>query len=295
MFLTGNGLTFGGNMSESLLERRRADAPGAADVDHVVVLAAETIDELALMPPIDLDVVASYAGVSRVIIEDIPWAGCLVVDSNGGVEIRLRAGDVEGRRRFTGFHEVTHTFMPGYRLVTQYRCDPDASQASRDDVEVLCDAGASEFLLPKRFFNEDLAAGDFGIELIEELAGDYAASLEATAHRVVDFWPEDVAFFSLELRNKPRDRPGAAPALRVNTMRGRGAFPWVPRHKSVDLGSLTDAIYGEVIDERLASMELLGRELGPGHLVAKLYPFIDQEGETRQRVLALLRRTPVGS
>jgi hypothetical protein len=147
--------------------------------------------------------------------------------------------------------------------------------------------------LPRSFFLDALVAGEFGIELLEELADSYDASLEATAHRIVDFWPEEVAFFSLEYRNKPRDRPGATPALRVNTMRGRGAFPWVPRHKSIQLGSLADAVEGEVIDEHIPEIELLGRGLGPGQLVAKAYPFTDQEGNLRQRVLALLRRTQV--
>jgi hypothetical protein len=292
MFSTKNNLCSRVNMSDSLLARRRTNAPGVADLDHVVALAAGTIDELALNPPIDLDIVASYFGVSRVVLDDIPWAGCLIVNDDV-VEIRLRQSDGAARRRFSGFHEVTHTFMPGYRLVPQYRCDPQPSRSARDEVEVLCDAGASEFLLPKRWFVGDLVAGDFGIELLEELADFYDASLEATAHRIVDHWPEEVAFFSLELRNKPRDLPGAAPALRVNTMRGRGLFPWVPTHKSVNLGSLATLADGEIISERLLNVELLGQDLGPCHLVAKPYPFVDQDGETRQRVLALLRRTEI--
>ena len=290
MFLVANGVGSQANMSDSLLARRRATHPGVADLDHVVALAADTIQDLGLTPPIKLDIVASYFGVSRVTLDDIPWGGCLLV-SDGAIEIRLRQSDGRPRRRFSGFHEVTHTFMPGYRLATQYRCDPHPSRSTRDKVEVLCDAGASEFLLPKAFFLDDLTAGDFGIELLEDLAGLYDASLEATAYRLVDFWPEDVAFLSLEVRNKPRDRPGAAPALRVNAMRGTGAFPWVPAHKSVDLGSLTAAVDGEAIDERLANIELHGRHLGPGHLVAKPYPYTDQEGNMRQRVLALVRRT----
>jgi hypothetical protein len=292
MFSTKNNLCSRVNMSDSLLARRRISTPGVADLDHVVALAAETIDELDLNPPINLEIVASYFGVSRVILDDIPWAGCLIVNDDV-VEIRLRQSDGPARRRFSGFHEVTHTFMPGYRLVTQYRCDPQPSRSTRDEVEVLCDAGASELLLPKRWFVRDLVAGDFGIELLEELADSYDASMEATAHRIVDYWPEEVAFFSLELRNKPRDLPGAAPALRVNMMRGRGLFPWVPAHKSVNLGSLATLVDGEIISERLPNVELLGQDLGPCHLVAKHYPFVDQEGETRHRVLALVRRTEI--
>lgn len=278
-------------MSDSLLARRRTTHPGVADLDHVIALAADTIGDLALAPPINLDIVASYFGVSRVTLQDIPWGGCLLVN-DGIVEIRLRQSDGRTRRRFSGFHEVTHTFMPGYRLTTQYRCNPHPSRPTRNEVELLCDAGASEFLLPKAFFIDDLTAGDFSIKLLEDLADLYEASLEATAYRLVDFWPEDVAFLSLEVRNKPRDHPGAAPVLRVNAMRGRGPFPWVPRHKSVDLGSLTAAVEGETIDERVGGIELHGRDLGPGHLVAKAYPYTDQEGNMRQRVLALVRITP---
>lgn len=276
-------------MSDSLLSRRRTAVPADTDVQHVVALAADAILELALKPPIDLEIVASYFGVSRVLIEDLPWAGCLLVN-DGVVEIRLRQSDGRARRRFSGFHEVTHTFMPGYRLVPQYRCDPSPSRHTRKQVEALCDAGASEFLLPAAYFDADLRAGEFGVDLLEELADLYDASLEATAHRIVDFWPEEVAFFSLELRNKPRDRDGAAPVLRVNSMRGRGSFPWVPRHKSIDLGSLAHVLEGEVVNKRIPSVELLGRHLGAVHLVAKPYPFIDREGIMRQRVLALLRR-----
>ena len=290
MFSTGNDVHSARNMSDSLLATRRKANPGVTDLDHVVGLAADTIEELALTPPIDLNIVASYFGISRVTVEEIPWAGCLLV-TDGLVEIRLRITDGPARRRFTGFHEVTHTFMPGFRLVPQFRCDPQPAKASRDEVEILCDAGASEFLMPTAFFPGDLLAGAFGIDLLEELADDYDASLEATAHRMVDFWPEDVAFLSLELRNKPRDRPDAEPALRVNTMRGSGAFPWVPRHKSLEIGSLADTTDGAIVDEHLEHINLVGHDLGPGHLVAKPYPFADQEGNMRQRVLALIRRT----
>jgi hypothetical protein len=260
----------------------------------VATLAADAIEYLALTPPIDLAIVASYFGIGRISVEDLSWAGCLLV-IDGVPEIRLRASDGEARRRFSGFHEVTHTFMPGFRLVPQYRCDPGPFAPTRDEVETLCDSGASEFLLPRAFFRDDLLAGSFGLELVEDLAGAYEASLEATAHRLVNFWPEDVAFFSLELRNKPRDIHGAEPRIRVNSMRGTGLIPWVPKHKSIDLGSIEETIGGAIIDEHLSDVRLGGRNLGPCHLVAKPYPFTDQEGNMRNRVLALLRRTSVAS
>ena len=35
-----------------------------------------------------------------------------------------RVGDCWGKKRFTAFHEVEHTFLPGFSIFAQYRCDP---------------------------------------------------------------------------------------------------------------------------------------------------------------------------
>jgi hypothetical protein len=280
------------NMTGSLLGHRRARQPQASDHEHVVALVREAVEDLALEPPIDLRIVASYFGIARVSVLPLPWAGCLIAGENG-VEIKLNAADRAARQRFTGFHEVTHTFMPGFRLVLQFRCNPARASKRRDALESLCDVGASEFLLPHRFFREDVASGEFGLDLVEELASSYEASLEATANRLVDYWPERTAFLSLEVRNKPRDPVGSPPKLRVNSAHAAPGFPYAPRHKSIDIGSvacLSEGGAGEV-EEIVDDAELLGRQLGRVHVHARPYPYTDQEGTMKQRVLALIRRT----
>src|SRR4051794_34047231 len=99
----------------SLLEQARIEAPDVSDDVRVTRLAAGLIEELELEPPINLEMIASWQGVDRIELADIPWAGCLIND-DGRLLMKLRRGDSSRRRRFTGFHEIAHTFCPGFRL-----------------------------------------------------------------------------------------------------------------------------------------------------------------------------------
>lgn len=276
-------------MDESLLGRRRRDHPGQKDVDHVRALAAAAIDDLALSPPIDPSIVASYFGIRKIDLVDMAWAGCLVSQA-GNVFMKVRASDPLQRRRFTAFHEVAHTFMPGYRLSPRFRCDPQPGTV-RDDLEGLCDAAASEFLLPAAHFRGELLGGDFGFEFVEHLASRFQASLEATTHRLVDLWPTDLALAVFEPRNKPRDKPGAAPKLRLNTFHGTGSWPYVPKHASIDGDRVDDVFSGDVVNN-VSELQLGSSALGRVETVAKLCPFTDQEGRVNNRVLILIRRSP---
>src|SRR5688500_6881443 len=98
----------------SLLDRARLADPSRTDAAHIEQIAADTIAELEERPPVDLAVVASYRGIRDIHIQPLPVAGSLTPEPDGLV-MRLRADDAPRRRRFTGFHEVGHTFQPGYQ------------------------------------------------------------------------------------------------------------------------------------------------------------------------------------
>src|SRR4051794_17916060 len=121
----------------SLLEQARLEAPELSDRERVAALAGELIEQLEARPPIDLEMIASWQGVEKIELDDIPWAGCLINDG-GHVLMKLRRADSRRRRRFTGFHEIGHTFCPGFRLEPQYRCNPPVS-ATKATIEGLCD------------------------------------------------------------------------------------------------------------------------------------------------------------
>lgn len=274
----------------SLLEQSRLATPGISDEDHVVLVAERLTRELSLKPPLGVDIVASAQGISRVEIVDQPWAGCLAT-ANGRLVIRLRNTDPEVRQRFSGFHEVAHTFLPGFALRTQFRCDP--GDARRSVEEHLCDVGASELLFPRRFFAQDLRSAAFGMDTVELLADKYQGSLEATTRRVVDLSPCDSLMVVLEVRKKPSERwdSSAVPRLRVRYSHGRGQWPFIPRHKSVSRGGIPERCLSQGLAKGQSQLDGLVPEFEDTVGVSALAcPFLDSDGLQRKRVIALYHK-----
>jgi hypothetical protein len=282
------------NFSERLLsdlELARAQFPGVNDAALVVRFASQTLDELGLEPPIDPRMVASYRGIARIVeVADLPYAGCLTPDE-GEVIAKIRAGDSPRRRRFTAFHEIKHSYLPGFR-VSQFRCDPDSpaprSGTHGESVEYLADLGASELLLPRRHFQADLDGNGLDLDLVLALSDRYDASLEATAIRTVELAGEDALLISLALGARPSE-PDAEPALRVRWSRAHGSWPYVPRHKSVTSDSpFGRALLGEVVEECVNVDGLTREPINNVHVSARLFPYLNARGETQTRVLAML-------
>ena len=274
-----------GNVNQlSLLEFQGLPEPGPADV---VAVADSLIRELALTPPIDPSVVASYLDVSRIEETELDVAGCLICDG-GEIAIKVRASDGVARRRFTIFHECVHTFFQGFEQQPRYRCAPSVRPGRGSDLEAMCDQGASSLLLPQRFLQADLVNADFGIETLMDVAETYEASLEASGHRIVDLSPYPTMFVILEDSLKPSQRgdPSAEPRLRVRTARGQGGWPFIPRHKSVSIDSpLGRARQGEVVHEHTILDELTREPVPDVEVSARILPY-----NGRKRVLALYRR-----
>jgi hypothetical protein len=285
-------------MSEDLsdLELARYGAPGVSDSDLVTNLAAAVISDMGVEPPVDHNLVASWRGLDRVEEADIPWAGCLVREE-GRLVAKVRASDPWGRKRFSVFHEIGHTFLPGVAYATQYRCNPQpARPGRRDDInplEVLSDIAASELLLPRDAFLEDLSGEAPTMATVEGLAARYDASLEATAHRLVGLSDRPALLIAFEPASA-RSRPGQAPTLRVRWAHGnRETWPYVPPNKSApDDSPFMDALNGSSVDHVGDLHGLTSTPLRQVRISAGLYPYYGSEGGLRQRVLALVSPAP---
>jgi hypothetical protein len=300
VFPTGNALPLIVNtisLSLSELELARLEHPGKPDTQLVIELAQRTLDELALEPPVNHEIVASMRDIARIEETDLPWAGCLIRDGDGFV-IKLRAADSRGKKRFTVFHEVKHTYMPGFALAPQYRCDPaaqpDTAATRNPGLEVLCDLGAVELLLPRRHFLNDLEGNTPTLALASQLARRYDASLEATARRIVTLHPAPTLLITLEPSCKP-SAPQEKPKLRVQRAHGSITnWPFIPRHKSVPPDSiLASPLFGEAVNQVGTLTGLTSTPIGPVHISADLYPYTDNQGDQHMRVLALI--TSAGS
>jgi len=278
----------------SLLEMARSESPEQDDASLVGRIAAETIERLAETPPIDLDVVAAFRDINDIRLEDLDVAGSLTPEGNGLV-MRLRRSDSPARRRFTGFHEVAHTFQPGYRDSRQLRCDAFGLPAKgKPDKEVLSDLGAVELLMPREFVLADISAAEFEIATVEALADSYQSSIQASAYRMSELWPEPSIVIVLEpgLRKDEVGKEHAEPRLRVRHAIGQGAWPHVPNNKSADdAGPLVEAYESAAAVGARGNLSDLARGgVGEVDISAKGFDFRGADGVTRRRVLAIARR-----
>lgn len=264
----------------SWLEYLRASDPLARDEVHIGQLAERLLDEGAVEPPVNVELLASLRGIVDVSFADQPWAGMLTT-SNGRYLVTVRADDSYERQRFTVLHEAMHTFCPGFSE-TKFRCNPNVAKGL---VEELCDQGASELLLPRRFFLPELRDLGLTVDTLTELAPHYEASVEATGIRAVDLWPGPAALLVFRTRLKPSEAgtPDAEPKLRLDWSHTSGPWPFLRRHKSVVEGSpFADALLGEAVERTATLAELTGdgdvsyrvsaRGLGRGRVVALVQP-----------------------
>lgn len=153
----------------------------------------------------------------------------LVPDGSGGVEIRVNRDRPETRRNFSIAHEISHTFFPDY--AKRSWCRTDARYRDRnnpdDRLEMLCDIGAAELLLPMPWFGSSARAVRSASGLLD-LAAEYGASPEATLRRMAETSEEPMAavYFAWKLK----------PIQKANTCAGQlGLFDDVDVQPQVQL------------------------------------------------------------
>jgi hypothetical protein len=272
------------NRQLSLFEQEQRADPTRTDVEIVQALCDRLLDAAEERPPVDVELLASMRGVTRVEHHEQPFAGMIAPDGEGLV-VHVRASDSSRRQRFTILHEAAHTFLAGFADTPQFRCEPPGAKTR---TEGLCDIAASELLLPRRYFERDLAHAAFGLDAIEELADAYEASVEATALRTVDLSPEPAILLVFRVGHKPSERgreTECEPKLRLAYAHKDAAWPWpfMRRDKSVESSTPFARAYdGEIVDEVGDLGPLAAHDAGLVEISARRYGY--------ERVLALVRR-----
>jgi hypothetical protein len=111
----------------------------------------------------------------------------------GGKHIVVLNGNhTEERRRFTACHEIAHLILA---LPTEHTSDQAGDGFIRRSFnEVLCDVFAAEMILPFKLIRDRVADSDFDFNAIEDLAGDFEASLTATGSRFAAVCDRPCAF-----------------------------------------------------------------------------------------------------
>lgn len=113
---------------------------------------------------------------------DAPFEGTLRKMENGQFTVLLNESASEERKRFTLAHEIAHTFF--YSDLELHRERHSGCAIFDPEEERLCDIGAAELLMPRRYFKADLERlrdenGSVTPQAVLELASLYRVSIQA--------------------------------------------------------------------------------------------------------------------
>jgi Zn-dependent peptidase ImmA (M78 family) len=106
-----------------------------------------------------------------------------------------------GRVAFSIGHEITHTFFPNSVKGSRFRNICDSSSKEANELERLCDLGASELLMPLDDFRA-AAGGNYSLTNAEKLATLFGSSFEATVYRLATAHPHFAVSGLLRFRQR---------------------------------------------------------------------------------------------
>lgn len=220
---------------------------------QLVSLCSSTFPDTKV--PINVDVLASMQGIGR--SDERPMHSEdaeLVPGHDGQVKMRVNPDRPESRQRFSIAHEISHTFFPHY--TQKIWCRPDGrnrDSSNPDDLlEILCDVGAAELLMPAPWFASDAAAVGSAMDLVN-LGRSYGVSRDAIIRRYAEVSDDHLAavFFSWKLKptqkadRNPKQRglfdgnPGVRDGVklridyRIGSSRFLEAGPYLAEDKSI--------------------------------------------------------------
>jgi len=93
-----------------------------------------------------------------------------------------------GRVAFSIGHEISHSFFPNSVAGSRFRNICDSGSKEANELERLCDLGASELLMPLDDFRMAVA-NNYTLVRLKGLAAHFGSSLEATAFRLATAHP----------------------------------------------------------------------------------------------------------
>jgi IrrE N-terminal-like domain len=150
--------------------------------------------------------------------------------NSGKHYICVNANDRPERQRFTICHELAHIVLG---LPSAHQALPWWSYAKRPLAEILCDVFAAELILPYDLFKPLAEEALVAMSSVEDLAGQFQASLTATGSRFAAVISSPCAFVLSE-QGKVRY------ASRSNSL--RDAYAWIPPRIDLPRGSTSEKV-----------------------------------------------------
>lgn len=265
--------------------------------------ASRLIDETEqTAPPANLEMLASYRDILRTELVEMRGAGRLVPSDEGNI-IQVNREHSLGKRNFTVAHEIAHTLMPSYSAAHPAIYDKDTGVFNqKNEIEYLCDIGASAMLLDPRWLILRATARGPSITTLLETANEFQASLQATAIALMEcnLWDCAVVFWEEGWRKNQKPNPAQdslplmeelariEPELRVSFGCPSHLFEtFIPKNKSIER---TTSIY-ECFTTECATRnveQLPFSKSGFQCYVESVFAPYKMNGEYRKRVASFL-------
>ena len=184
-------------------------------------------------PPFSPEEFARLQGI-KIVKADLGETSAVLLRFNDGPVIKVNQNHNLGRQNFSCAHEIGHTLLSGLKLErrienVEYRTfNPQGEQKARTAArERLCDAAATELLMPELIFRKYLSGFGVSVHSIELLANIFRVSIRAAAWRIAEVSVEPCITLLWQLwgRSKPkglrfmwRVGPGREPRGKANYM-----------------------------------------------------------------------------
>lgn len=142
-----------------------------------------------------LTILASICGIAEVVPMNIEQRrgetrdAVLAPNLSGGRSIIYNPTVPRSRVAFSIAHEIAHTFFPNSISGARFRniCASESREAN--ELERLCDLGASELLMPLSEFQNAAAGTGYSLTSVSALMEVFGSSFEATAFRLASAHP----------------------------------------------------------------------------------------------------------
>ena len=132
-------------------------------------------------PPFDPFQLADMRGI-RVSPSDDVQDARIVPDGSNRLRIEFNPHRPQARTRFSVAHEIAHTMFPDCADQVRNRLDAVTLRSDEWELELLCNIGAAELLMPTR--DTGLPSDDIDIDNLLRLRTQFQVSTEAVLIRV---------------------------------------------------------------------------------------------------------------
>ena len=181
-------------------------APPSLSLEQATNLIIERAKQLANQlveqrghekPPFSPEEYASLQGIKKIVREDLGKVSGMLLRFHDGHVIKVNKKHNLARQNFSCAHEIAHNLLRELKITLDtenisYRTfNPQAhgiaiSKTISRARECLCDAVATELLMPERVFGKYLSNFGVSIHVIERLANIFRVSIRAATRRVAE-------------------------------------------------------------------------------------------------------------